>query len=228
MSFLWRLFRASPPADDYESVLAALALDIAQRQSALAALRARERHASTLVTLYALAVWAAYLAVWYFGFVAGVRGMERALRALPVVVGPILIFFIRRIVQIWYSFRVNVEEKPLQSLLKQQRAKVEEIKKKTNFYSTRELLERYDGSAPNSPQRPGPASVLSVSQNGRPGAASASAAPSSSQQPGSQQQHPAQPAERKWFDALVVLLVGAADAGAGAGGGGSRRGRSTR
>jgi hypothetical protein len=44
-------------------------------------------------------------------------------------------------------------EKTLQALLKEQRAKVEEIKKKTNFYSTRELLARYDASAPSSPQQ---------------------------------------------------------------------------
>lgn len=38
----------------------------------------------------------------------------------------------------------------LQALLKQQRSKVEEIKKKTNYYSTRELLQRYD-EPPSSP-----------------------------------------------------------------------------
>ncbi|KAJ7620783.1 hypothetical protein B0H17DRAFT_1151960 [Mycena rosella] len=82
------LIPTPPPGDDYESILALLASDITQCQSVLAALHARECHASMLVTLYALAFWAAYLAVWYFSFVAsGLRGMERA---LPVVVGPIL------------------------------------------------------------------------------------------------------------------------------------------
>jgi hypothetical protein len=35
-------------------------------------------------------------------------------------------------------------EKTLKALLKQQREKVEEIKKKTNYYSTKNLIERYD------------------------------------------------------------------------------------
>jgi hypothetical protein len=53
----------------------------------------------------------------------------------------------------------SLTEKTLQTLLKAQRNKVEEIKKKTNFYETRELLSRYDSGAdgsastPNTPQR---------------------------------------------------------------------------
>lgn len=35
-------------------------------------------------------------------------------------------------------------EKQLVSLRKRQREKIEEIKKKTNYYSTRTLIERYD------------------------------------------------------------------------------------
>ena len=49
-------------------------------------------------------------------------------------------------------------EKALIALRKQQREKIEEIKNKTNYYSTRNLIERYDDgprpSAPATPQRP--------------------------------------------------------------------------
>ncbi|KAJ7167977.1 hypothetical protein C8R46DRAFT_996172 [Mycena filopes] len=230
MSFLWRLFRAEKPPDDYESVLAALATDIAKRQTLLSEIRARERKATTLVTLYTLAAWLAYLAVWYFGFVSGgrsgsVQGVERAVRALPVFVGPIFILFIRRIVQIWYNSKGNAEEKTLQVALKEQRAKVEEIKKKTNFYSTRDLLSRYDASAPGSPspsagpgpgrggqphtpQRGGP----SAPQHGRPSVGGQQLQQLQNQPQQQQPQQPQQPPgpqQRKWFDALADLLVGA-------------------
>ena len=73
----------------------------------------------------------------------------------------IRILFIRRIVQLWYTRIGDAEgayhpqstrqahnpcraEKQLVSLRKQQREKIEEIKKKTNYYSTRTLIERYD------------------------------------------------------------------------------------
>ena len=81
----------------------------------------------------------------------------------------------RRIVQTWYTRKENAEgkllsknntrklstspitEKTLKELLNQQRVKVEEIKKKTNYYSTKNLIERYDASPAESPlrQRPG-------------------------------------------------------------------------
>lgn len=37
------------------------------------------------------------------------------------------------------------------TLRKQQREKIEEIKKKTNYYTTRNLLDRYDESSPGTP-----------------------------------------------------------------------------
>jgi hypothetical protein len=44
-----------------------------------------------------------------------------------------------------------VTEKALKDLMKQRREKVEEIKKKTNYYSTRDLLQKYDDSSMASP-----------------------------------------------------------------------------
>ncbi|KAJ7283141.1 hypothetical protein C8J57DRAFT_1291352 [Mycena rebaudengoi] len=217
MSFLLRLFRGEKPPDDYETILATLAANIQKRQTLLSEIRLRERKATTLVTLYAIVAWLAYLAVWYFGFVAApsgahgrVRGVERALRALPVFIGPILILFIRRIVQIWYNRKGNAEEKTLQTLLKEQRSKVEEIKKKTNFYSTRDLLSRYDGSAPSSPQpqtpQKGRQSMGGAQALQKPNAPSPLAAPAPPPQP-------QVPAQRKWYDALADVLVGAEDSG---------------
>ena len=46
----------------------------------------------------------------------------------------------------------RIQEKHLVTLRKQQREKVEEIKKKTNFYSTKNLIERYDAPATMAPR----------------------------------------------------------------------------
>jgi hypothetical protein len=61
----------------------------------LVALRARERAISTRITLYLLAAWLVYLGVWYFGFVSGgsAKPVERAVRALPLFVLPIVCVF---------------------------------------------------------------------------------------------------------------------------------------
>ncbi|KAF7320500.1 Lunapark b isoform 1 [Mycena chlorophos] len=250
MSFLLRLFRSKQPAsDDYETILSTLASNIRQRQQMLADIRQRQRRATTLVTLYTLAGWGVYLASWYFGFVSGDRhggggvpAAERAVRALPVFVGPVFILFIRRIVQLWYTRKGNQEEQSLQVLMKEQREKVEEIKKKTNFYSTRDLLSRYDQvSAPGTPQRAGPGQQLGVGAGGpgsvqqrgagpRPSVPAnggptqqqqslsiSTSTPPRQQQPQQppQQQHPPQqqnPPRRTIFDALADLLIGAEDA----------------
>lgn len=41
-------------------------------------------------------------------------------------------------------FNLGTTEKTLKHLVKQKQDKVEEIKKKTGYYSTRDLLEKYD------------------------------------------------------------------------------------
>ena len=80
------------------------------------------------------------------------------------------ILFARRMMQIWYSWKGNREgfsdplfthfrlvthslraEKTLKEVLKKQRNTVEEIKKKTNYYNTRNLIEKYDEPSPLNP-----------------------------------------------------------------------------
>ena len=45
-------------------------------------------------------------------------------------------------------------EKSLQALMKERREKVEEVKKKTNYYSTRDLIQRYDETPQVTPLQP--------------------------------------------------------------------------
>ncbi|KAF8165987.1 hypothetical protein B0H34DRAFT_794299 [Crassisporium funariophilum] len=140
--------------DDYETILSNLASDIQKRQLQLSEIRLRERRSTLLVTLYTLAGWVAYVSVWYLNALPVLGNgqnpsMDRALKRLPVVIGPFMILFIRRIVQIWYKRKGDAEEKTLQVLMKKRREKVEEIKKKTNYYSTRDLIQRYDESSPS-------------------------------------------------------------------------------
>ncbi|KAF5383871.1 hypothetical protein D9757_007431 [Collybiopsis confluens] len=204
--------------EDYETALSALVADIKKRQLHLSEIRLRERRATLLVTLYTLAAWVAYVSLWYidllpyFGGRHARRGGQRFLGALPVLLGPII-----RIVQIWYTRKGDAEERTLQRLVKQQREKVEEIKKKTNYYSTRELLQRYDETSPagspmqqrsgpsqpptqpSTPKRPPPeqnnGSVLRTPTQG------AGATPS-----------PPQPPRKQWLDKIVDVVLGDDDA----------------
>ncbi|TFK23586.1 hypothetical protein FA15DRAFT_670405 [Coprinopsis marcescibilis] len=173
MSFLQRLF-AKKQDEDYETILANLATDVQKRQVKLSELRLRERRSTLLVTMYTLAAWVAYVSLWYMNALPNPRDVknvkiEKAVKAIPVVVGPILVLFIRRIVQIWYERKGNAEEKALQQVMKRRREKVEEIKKKTNYYSTRDLLQKYDDATPTETpmRRPNAQNPLATPQRGQ-------------------------------------------------------------
>ncbi|KAG6908095.1 hypothetical protein DXG01_006186 [Tephrocybe rancida] len=120
------------------------------------------------------------------------------------------ILFVRRIVQVWYKRKGDAEEKTLQLLLKQQRTKVEEIKKKTNYYSTRDLLQRYDDS-PGLRQRSVPAPTQpSTPQRLFPAPNGNSATPSPNSfkpQPGTPLP-PINPPRKQWYDKLADALLG--------------------
>ncbi|KAI0942041.1 hypothetical protein AcW1_009635 [Taiwanofungus camphoratus] len=214
-------FKRKQP-EDYEHALAALAFDIQKRQTRLSELRLRERRATLLVSLYALALWAAWAAVWYADLLPVLSGrarnsaVERAAQAVPVFGGPVVILFVRRIVQIWYTRTGDAEEKLLVALRKQQREKIEDIKRKTNYYSTRTLLERYDDA-------PGADSPLRrrVVPQGVPATPQRAAPPASPQTPmqapmsPNLQQHlspsparPLPPPRKQWFDKLADAILG--------------------
>ncbi|KAF8886949.1 hypothetical protein BD779DRAFT_1528850 [Infundibulicybe gibba] len=232
MSLLARIF-SNKKDEDYETILSSLANDIQKRQVKLSEIRLRERRSTLLVTLYTLGIWVAYVSLWYMQILPSISGQprtsrpERLIKGVPAVVGPILILFVRRIVQIWYKRKGDAEEKMLQTLLKQQRSKVEEIKKKTNYYSTRELLQRYDESPVASPirQRVAPAS----NQPNTPQRQQPVPTPNSGAKPQTpQSQTPGGnpspspnpfltgPPRKQWYDKLADALLGDEDQVAGA------------
>ncbi|EPT02175.1 hypothetical protein FOMPIDRAFT_1160688 [Fomitopsis schrenkii] len=233
MGLFSRWFAKSKP-EDYEQVLALLANDIAKRQQSLSEIRLRERRSTLLFSVYALALWGLWVSLWYADYLPNVstllpgvaghaRGSrwERTAKSVPVFVGPIVILFMRRIVQIWYAKAGDAEEKALIALRKQQREKVEEIKNKTNYYSTRNLIERYDDgprpSTPATPQRPvaprqppQPQTPAHPVQHHIPPQTPAPAhmSPSLQQQLSPSPLRPMPPPRKQWFDKLADAILG--------------------
>ncbi|GJJ15217.1 hypothetical protein Clacol_009493 [Clathrus columnatus] len=77
--------------EDYEQVLASLALSIQKQQTQLSEIRLRERRATLLVTIWAFSAWAGYVALWWTGVLGQKgRGVKNAVWGLPVVIGPIV------------------------------------------------------------------------------------------------------------------------------------------
>ncbi|KAG6899693.1 hypothetical protein C0993_007893 [Termitomyces sp. T159_Od127] len=193
--------------EDYETILSNLQLDIQKRQVQLSEIRLRERRATLLVTLYTLAAWGVYISLWYIGVLphlGGQRrsGIEKAVKGAPVIIGPILI------VQVWYRRKGDAEEKTLQQLMKQQRSKVEEIKKKTNYYTTRDLLQRFD-DAPSLRQRMAPSPIQQSTPQRHPQASNGNSMtpPPRKPQPATPLP-PANPPRKQWYDKLADALLG--------------------
>ncbi|OJA12132.1 hypothetical protein AZE42_09036 [Rhizopogon vesiculosus] len=149
MSFVTRWFSKSH-SENYEEVLAALSADVARRQTRLAEIRLRERRTTLQFTLGTLSLWIAFVYLWYARILPA-TWHDSLFAKVAVLVGPVIILFARRMMQIWYSWKGGREEKTLRVVTQKQRAKVEEIKKKTNYDSTRSLLEKY--ADPSTPMR---------------------------------------------------------------------------
>jgi len=222
MSFLTRLFKKKHE-EDYETILAELASDVQKRQTLLSEIRLRERRSTLLVTLYTLAAWTAYVSLWYMNILPSFLdhrhgrslAAEKAVKGIPVVIGPIVILFIRRVVQIWYKKKGDAEEKGLQNAMRLRREKVEEIKKKTNFNSTRELLQRYEDSPSSTPLRQRntiqhqPSTPLKYPSNANPQLQTPA-------QPKALNAHlspvsppfPTEPPRKQWYDKLADAVLG--------------------
>jgi endoplasmic reticulum junction formation protein lunapark len=77
--------------EDYEQVLASLALSIQKRQTQLSEIRLRERRATLLFTFWAFSAWVAYVGLWWAGIVGGRgRAYNGALWGVPVFLGPVV------------------------------------------------------------------------------------------------------------------------------------------
>jgi hypothetical protein len=83
--------------ESYEDILENLRLSIRSRQARLSEIRLRERRMTLLLTSYAFAAWALYLALWFVGWLPDVHGQRSAKPTLrkaafgaPVIIGPIM------------------------------------------------------------------------------------------------------------------------------------------
>jgi hypothetical protein len=118
---------------------------ISQVQVRLSDIQLRERRFSSLLVLYTSFSYIVYVAV-YFSFLRSVKDSAGTwiVKLLPVVLGPVVILLLRRLIASWYLRKRTSEETYLEKLKAIQKQKVEELKQKTAYYSTRNLLERYD------------------------------------------------------------------------------------
>lgn len=207
MSLVTRWF-SKGGSENYEEVLSALAADVARRQTRLAEIRLRERRTTLQFTLGTLSLWISFVYLWYTRILP-TAWHDSLLAKVAVLVGPVIILFTRRMMQIWYSWKGGREEKTLRVVTQKQRAKVEEIKKKTNYDSTRSLLEKYadPGTPIRRPQPPSqfhtPLPATSLAHLQTPVVQQRNLPLQLSPTP-----QPIQPTRKRWYDKLADAILG--------------------
>ncbi|GAA5873890.1 hypothetical protein JCM8547_008632 [Rhodosporidiobolus lusitaniae] len=152
---------------DYDTYLSGLQDQISARQTKLQQIRLRERRANALFITYGLGLWVLYVALWWFGIFETVKYEPlhvKVAKGLPVGGGPVVIIFARRFLRWFYHRKQEKEETQLKALTKKKQDKVEEIKKKTGYYTTRQLIEKYDEGLKKAGGPPGSAAPTPAKQ----------------------------------------------------------------
>ncbi|GHJ87003.1 hypothetical protein NliqN6_3405 [Naganishia liquefaciens] len=173
-------YRKKAAPTDYETVLSRLSTEIAEAKQHLSEIRLRQRRASLLLNLYGIILWLIWCGLWYFQKLPwGLVGLyaddiaAQAAGLAVVVLGPIGLLGLNRVNGLFFARQRTREETNLRNLLKTQHDKIEEIKKATNYYSTRDLLEKYDELSRSSPSgnssRGSPGTPTPASRRGQPG-----------------------------------------------------------
>ncbi|KAG0340027.1 hypothetical protein BG000_000819 [Podila horticola] len=149
---------------DYEKILSDLDNNIRKAEIRLSAITLREKRLLSLWLLYSILAWFGYIGVFglYLHDELYDNTQNWALAFSIIVLGLPVIFTGQAVISRWYKRKKSNEESELSILRADQRLKVEELKKKTAYYSTKTLLERYDPSS----QRQG--RPMSVGQDGKP------------------------------------------------------------
>ncbi|CAI2168368.1 18929_t:CDS:2 [Funneliformis geosporum] len=152
MGVVFSRFR-SQNEDNFEKILSEIDDKISRAEVRLREIRIRERSALIIWIVYSMLAYVAYVAgYWYFVYMSIEEEGWDFMKIAPVFTGPFLIVIGYRFLALWYKRKETNEISQLEHLRAKQRQKVEELKNKHNYYSTKDLVERYD--FPKGPKGP--------------------------------------------------------------------------
>ncbi|KAJ3057033.1 hypothetical protein HK097_001517 [Rhizophlyctis rosea] len=144
--------------EDWEKLLADFDAKIRKAEVRISDLGVRERRVLYAFLLYSVPIYGFYLLIYFTFFRTNTEDWQLWLaKTSPVIIGPPLLYTIRRFVRYYYTNKRRHEVVELENLKVKQKEKVEELKKKTAYYTTKGLIERYDvppGGAKQGSQTP--------------------------------------------------------------------------
>ncbi|RIB19908.1 hypothetical protein C2G38_1894535, partial [Gigaspora rosea] len=204
--------------DNYEVILSELDEKIRRADVNLREIRIRERNALIIWIVYSLIAYVTYVVgYWYFVYMSVEEDGWDLMKVTPVLTGPFFIVIGYKFLALWYKRKEANEETQLEHLRAKKKLKVEEMKNKTGYYTTQNLLERFDSKGtPNNPLSPGQKGpigrpVQPISPNLRQRLPNPQASPGSNEVNGELENRPpliVPVLQRRWYDKLLDVLVG--------------------
>ncbi|KAI8054512.1 hypothetical protein BDF22DRAFT_613910, partial [Syncephalis plumigaleata] len=145
---------------DFERILSDLDEQIRTAELRLSDIKLREKRTTVVFLVYSILLYLLY-GVAYFLYLRQHHDSARVwlFKIIPLLGMPVIIYSVNHIVTLWYRRKKVNESEHLENLKSKQKFKVEELKKKTAYYATRNLLERYDPSTRGLRQRGTPATA---------------------------------------------------------------------
>ncbi|KAJ9086268.1 hypothetical protein DSO57_1005832 [Entomophthora muscae] len=206
--------------ENYEAVLAELDDKIKEVELSLADLKLQRGYYSGTTFIYLSLIYAIYVP-FYFFFLRNPRiddWYKASIKGAPVVAVPILLYFIRSVLDYFFARRVSTKEELLKALRTKQKIKVEELKKNSSYYQTKSLIDRYS-EKPKMEPKPNSASLngkrmtpalqaVKDAPNSHPGFGKGPAKTVRSSNVTSQEASLSAGGERFWYDKLVDAIVG--------------------
>ncbi|KAI8975556.1 hypothetical protein BDF20DRAFT_614749 [Mycotypha africana] len=126
---------------DFEQVLSKLDTDIRKVETRLSEIKIKQRKASFLWVIYSIVIWILCVLYLFYLFLNEITQRDIIYGGIPAILLPI-----GKLIVWWYDQRTKKEELKLATLRKEQKDKLEDLKKKTSYYTTQSLIEKYDES----------------------------------------------------------------------------------
>lgn len=147
---MWSIFRRSQgTTSSYEKALKSLAERIHRQQHLANRARSNLRRYKGLYTFYTALVWMIYTTITITMILhdRNISWSSWTYRIMPILMGPLVIMSGRRMIDAVWSRIIKSRDDYLLELRSEQRTKLEELKSRTNFNSTKSLLDMYERDA---------------------------------------------------------------------------------
>ena len=132
--------------DDYDKILDDISISIKKKQLDLSLISSRKR---SWISNFLLLTIPLYL-IFSIVFILNASDLRNQVYTIVfITVGLIVIIQFRKLITMWFDRLKRLELQELEKLQNQQQLKVEELKRKTSYYLTKGLIERYDSPTKN-------------------------------------------------------------------------------